>query len=172
MKIQSYLISDKVFSNTKEAHNLFSEKRFGERIGEKIYYTIEEAYFLYKSNKMNLIFNNKELKEEEILNKFTKINKTFLTNYFVYSDLTNKGYLVKSGLKFGATFRVYEKGLKLKNKHAKWICFPTESKNKNSWQDFASKNRVANSTKKKLLIAIVDEENSISYYESSWLKLN
>lgn len=172
MKIQSYLISDKVFSNTKEAHNLFSEKRFGERIGEKIYYTIEEAYFLYKSNKMNLIFNNKELVEEEILNKFTKISKTFLTNYFVYSDLTNKGYLVKSGLKFGATFRVYEKGLNSKNKHAKWICFPTESKNKNSWQDFASKNRVANSTKKKLLIAIVDEENSISYYESNWLKLN
>ncbi len=172
MKIQSNLVIGKIFSNSKEAFNLFSEKRFGERIEEKIYYSLEEAYFLFKTNKMNILLKDKILSEDEILNKFSKINKDFLINYFVYCDLTKKGYVVKSGLKFGAVFRIYDKGSIINNSHSKWICFPTESKNKNIWQDFSSKNRVANSTKKKLLIAIVDSENSISYYESSWLKIN
>lgn len=172
MKIQSNLIGTKIFSNTKDAYNLFSEKRFGERVGEKIYYTIEEAYFLFKTDKMEIYSKDTKLTEEELISKLTKQNKNFLTNYFVFADLTKKGFVVKSGLKFGSEFRVYEKGAKIGQTHSKWLCFPTESKSKNTWQDFASKNRVANSTKKKLLIAIVDEENSVSYYESNWIKVN
>jgi len=37
-------------------------------------------------------------------------------------------------------------------------------------QDFSAKNRVAHSTKKNLLIGIVDEENDVTYYEISWVK--
>jgi tRNA-intron endonuclease, archaea type len=172
MKIQAILMGDKVFSNSREAFNLFSEKRFGERNGEKIYYSLEEAYFLIKTKRMDLSFKNVNISDEEVVARFSKIDKKFIINFFVYSDLTKKGYIVKSGLKFGAVFRIYDKGKSLDDIHSKWICFPTESKNKNTWQDFASKNRVANSTKKKLLIAVVDEENDISYYESSWLKIN
>ena len=39
-----------------------------------------------------------------------------------------------------------------------------------TWYDFASKNRVAHSTRKKLLIAVVDEENDVSFWESNWIK--
>jgi tRNA-intron endonuclease len=37
-----------------------------------------------------------------------------------------------------------------------------------TWHDFSAKNRIAHSTKKNLLIAIVDEEGDVSYYEVSW----
>jgi tRNA splicing endonuclease len=40
-----------------------------------------------------------------------------------------------------------------------------------TWQDFASKNRIAHSTKKRLLIAVVDEENDVSYFEINWMKM-
>jgi len=132
MKIQSNFVTGKIFSNTKEAYNLFSEKRFGERVGEKIYYSLEEAYFLFKTNKMDILLKDEILSEDDVLNRFSKINKGFLTNYFVYCDLTKKGYVVKSGLKFGAVFRIYDKGSMLTDSHSKWICFPTESKNKNT----------------------------------------
>ncbi|MBU1252016.1 MAG: tRNA-intron lyase, partial [Nanoarchaeota archaeon] len=36
--------------------------------------------------------------------------------------------------------------------------------------DFSAKNRVAHSTKKNLLLAIVDEEGDVSYYEVRWVK--
>ena len=39
-----------------------------------------------------------------------------------------------------------------------------------TWYEFAAKNRVAHSTKKNLLIAIVDAEADVTFYEIQWLK--
>jgi tRNA-intron endonuclease len=67
----------------------------------------------------------------------------------VYKNLRKQSYTVKTGLKFGADFRVYEKGKTPDESHAKWLVFVEHETNKNSWQDFSAKNRVAHSTKKK-----------------------
>ena len=88
----------------------------------------------------------------------------------MFKDLREKGYVLKTALKFGADFRVYEKGKKLGKAHAKWVVFVEHETKKTSWHEFSAKNRVAHSTKKKLLLAIVDEEEGISYYEVSWSK--
>ena len=73
-------------------------------------------------------------------------------------------------MKFGADFRVYDKGKRQGNAHAKWIVFVDSETNKLTWHEFSAKNRVAHSTKKSLLLAIVDEEGSVSYYEINWIK--
>ena len=73
---------------------------------------------------------------------------------------------MKTALKFGAEFRVYEK----RKNHSKWILFPVSENKSITWQDFSAKNRVAHSTKKNLLIAIVDEETKVSYYEIRWIQ--
>ncbi|MBI4143528.1 tRNA-intron lyase, partial [Candidatus Woesearchaeota archaeon] len=39
-----------------------------------------------------------------------------------------------------------------------------------TWYEFAAKNRVAHSTKKRLLMAIVDAENDVTFYEIRWLR--
>ena len=39
-----------------------------------------------------------------------------------------------------------------------------------TWYEFAAKNRVAHSTKKRLLIAVVDDEGDVSYWECRWLR--
>ena len=39
-----------------------------------------------------------------------------------------------------------------------------------TWHDFSAKNRVAHSTKKNLLIGIVDEEGDCTFYEVGWVK--
>ncbi|MFH0808656.1 MAG: tRNA-intron lyase [archaeon] len=168
-KIKATLISERITSNTAEAQSLFTKSRFGEKLGEKILYSLPEALFLIEEKKME-IFNhqNKKLTEKEILKKFQNIDKKFKTKYLVFKDLRQKGYIVKSALKFGAEFRVYEKGKKINNTHSKWICFPVAENKQMTWQDFSAKNRVAHSTKKNLLIAIADEEGDISYYEVKW----
>ena len=88
------------------------------------------------------------------------------SRYPVFKDLRNKGYIVKTALKFGGDFRVYKKT----KEHAKWIVFVDYESKKLTWQEFSAKNRVAHSTNKKLLLAIVDEEGDIIYYEVKWLK--
>jgi len=168
-KIKASLISEKIVSNTAEAQSLFAINRFGEKAGEKILYSLFEALYLIHDKKMELYdFRGKKLSMPEILGKFERIDKKFHTKYFVFKDLRKKGYVIKTALKFGAEFRVYEKGKKINEEHAKWILFPVSENQTMTWQDFSAKNRVAHSTKKNLLIAVVDDEGDVSYYEVKW----
>ena len=111
---------------------------------------------------------NKPISEADLIKKLSRSNKNFQIKYQVFKNLREKGYLVKTALKFGADFRIYEKGKT--NTHSKWLCYVTTENKRIKWQDFAAKNRVAHSTKKNLLIAIVDEENQITYYEIKWIQ--
>lgn len=171
-KIQAIFISERIFSNSKEAFSLFESQRFGERTGEKIFYTLQEALFLVETGKMNILDSkDKKITDRELLKKFEKIDKKFKTKYLVFRDLRQKGFIVKTALKFGAEYRVYEKGKSIGEDHAKWILFPVSQNEQLTWQDFSAKNRISHSTNKKLLIAVVDEENQVSYYEVNWLKI-
>lgn len=169
-KIQAYFIGGIVSSNNSEAHQLFNQSFFGELIRGKIQYSLVEALFLVEKGKMEIFMQNKKLENDDVLKKFQRIDKKFQLKFSVFSDLRKKGYVVKTALKFGADFRVYDKGIGPGKKHAKWLVFVEREANKLTWHEFSAKNRVAHSTKKKLLLAIVDEENDVSYYEVSWIR--
>jgi tRNA-intron endonuclease len=169
-KIQAHILGEIVFSNTSEAHALYKKSRFGEKVNDKIQYTLSETLFLVEKGKMEIFSRNKKIPEKELLNKFRRIDKKIQIKYFVFKDLRERGYIVKTALKFGADFRVYDKGLKPGKKHAKWIVFTDHESKRLTWHEFSAKNRIAHSTKKNLLIAIVDEEGDISYYEIKWIK--
>jgi|SRR3989344_2524396 len=178
-KIQSHLVGNNVTSNDSNAHSLFEKSSFGEKSGEKIIYSLPEVLYLIEKGKIEIYSGkSKKLNEKEISSKFSKLDKRFSTKYSVFKDLREKGYIVKTALKFGADFRVYDKGSKVNKKihgkeheHAKWICFVDHESGKLTWHEFSAKNRVAHSTKKNLLLAIVDEENSVTYYEVTWKKI-
>jgi len=169
-KIKAYILGERVSSNSSDAYSLYEKSSFGEKKDGKIIYSPTEALFLAEKNKMDIFSNNKKLSHEELIKKFKKIDKKIQTKYPVFKDLREKGYVVKTALKFGAEFRVYEKGARVGEKHSKWIVFTDYESKTFSWQEFSSKNRVAHSTKKNLLIAIVDEEGDITYYEVRWIK--
>ena len=84
--------------------------------------------------------------------------------------MRNRGYIVKTALKFGAEFRVYDRGIKPGEDHARWILYPVHESSTSTWHEFAAKNRVAHSTKKRLLIGVVDDEGEVSYWEVRWLR--
>ena len=84
--------------------------------------------------------------------------------------MRDRGYIVKTALKFGADFRIYDRGVKPGEDHAKWIVYPVHESESLTWYEFAAKNRVAHSTKKKLLIGIVDDEGDVTYYEIKWIR--
>ncbi|MAH03539.1 tRNA-intron lyase [Candidatus Pacearchaeota archaeon] len=169
-KIQAYLIGEIISSNTNEAHTLHKKSCFGEPVGSKIQYSLSETLFLIEKGKMETILRTKKVQLKELIKKFQKIDKRIQIKYPVFKDLRERGYIVKTALKFGADFRVYDKGTKPGKKHAKWIVFTDHESNRITWPEFSAKNRVAHSTRKSLLLAIVDEEGSISYYTVNWIK--
>jgi len=136
----------------------------------KIVYSVFEGLYLLEENKVELISNNKQITFDKLLAKILKSDKKARTKYTVFKDMRKRGFVVKSALKFGAEFRVYEKGITPGKDHAKWILYPVDESSELVWHDFTAKNRVAHSTKKKLLIGITDSEEDVSYYEIQWIK--
>ncbi len=168
--IKATLLGDSIISNTIAAHTLYQSSRFGEIIDRKIKYSPYEALYLLEKSKLALTENKKNITFEKLLTKTIETDKKAQIKYTVFRDMRNRGYIVKTALKFGAEFRVYNKGVKPGEDHAKWILYPVSESSELTWHEFSAKNRVAHSTKKNLLIAIVDEENDVTYYEISWLK--
>ena len=137
----------------------------------KIIYSLVEAFFLIQSKKMNLYDGkNKKVDEKGFFVKARKIEPNFNVRYTVFRDLRERGYIVKTALKFGADFRVYDRGIKPGEDHARWIIYPVHEGETLTWYEFAAKNRVAHSTKKRLLIGIVDDEGDVTYYEIRWMR--
>ena len=169
-KIKAYLIGELVSSTDSEAYSLHEKSRFGEISEDKIQYSLTEALYLFEKAKMEIFSKQKKLSKKELTEKLMRIDKKIQTKYPVFKDLREKGYTVKTALKFGADFRVYDKGAKVGEEHAKWIVFADNETKRLTWHEFSAKNRVAHSTKKNLLLAIVDEEGDVSYYEVKWIK--
>ena len=88
--------------------------------------------------------------------------------YFVYRDLRTKNYILKPGLKFGSDFSVYKKGPGID--HAPFLIrvFPRGSKIHPL--DLVSAGRLANSVKKRYVMASFISESEIKYYEFKWTK--
>jgi len=169
-KIHAHILGSSISSNSQDAFTLYRKSHFGEPIGEKIQYSFSETLFLAEKNKLEVFDKKKRLSFKDLMKKAYSSDKRIHIKYPVFKDLREKGYVVKTALKFGADFRVYDRGSKPGDKHAKWIVFTDHESGKITWHEFSAKNRVAHSTKKNLLLAIVDEEGDVSYYEVKWTK--
>lgn len=160
-KITIYQTGNNFFSNKIEAFNLASKSSLGELKSGKIVYSIYEVLYLLDKKQAELLKNDKKQNFQALLKKSDE------DIYLVFKDLRDKGNILKEGLKFGTDFRVYEKGAKPGKAHAKYLLYIINEK-KIKTLDFTAKARIAHSTKKILLIAIVDNEKDISYYEAGW----
>lgn len=168
--IQAQFSGEKVVTNSAEAFSLYEKSRFGEKIREKIEYSFVEGLYLAETGKMEVFTGKKKLDFDSLIKKMKSKDKRIELKYAVYNDLRFRGHIVKTALKFGADFRVYDKGVKPGEDHAAWILFVVRENETLKWHEFAAKNRVAHSTKKKLLLGIVDDEGDVSYYIVEWFR--
>ena len=172
-KIRADLSTDKVVTeNSNEARELYNQSRYGSLLDSgKIQLSLIEALYLMGKNKIVVYKSkNKQIYFDEFTKKAKKLEPNFWMRYCVYKDIRNRGYIIKTALKFGADFRVYDRGVKPGEDHARWIIYPVYEGSTLTWYEFAAKNRVAHSTKKRLLIGVVDDENDVSYWEVRWMR--
>jgi tRNA-intron endonuclease len=170
--IKAEIQGERVLTESSDAaREMYNKNRFGAMLENgKVQLSLMEAVYLVQKNRIAVKQGKKKLDFEKILNLAQAEDSSFWVKYCVYNDLRTRGYIVKTALKFGADFRVYDRGVKPGEDHARWVVFPVHETNSLTWHDFAAKNRVAHSTKKRLLIGIVDEENSVTYYEIRWMR--
>ncbi len=157
--------------DSDEAKELYNQSRFGSLTESRVELSLFEALYLVEKKKLTIIDGrNKPISIEKLEKRFKRLQKNFPINYSVFKDMRNRGYVVKTALKFGANFRVYDRGVKPGEDHARWILYPVHESGTLTWHEFAAKNRVAHSTKKRLLLGVVDDEGDVSYWEIRWLR--
>lgn len=169
--ITSILLRERVLTeNSNEARELYNQSRYGSLLDDgKVQLSLTEAFYLMEKGKIIVLDGrNNPLNQELFLKKARKLEPNFWVRYCIFKDMRNRGYIIKTALKFGADFRVYDRGIKPGEDHAKWVVYPVHEVEHLTWHEFAAKNRVAHSTKKRLLIGIVDEEADVTYYEIQW----
>jgi len=161
-----------IIGDSIDAQSLYNNGRYGVILENgKLQLSLIEALYLMEKKKIKIYDGrNKVIKFDSFLRKTRKIEPNFWIRYCVYKDIRNRGYIIKTALKFGADFRVYDRGVKPGEDHARWIVYPVHEGSTLTWYEFAAKNRVAHSTKKRLMLGIVDDEGDTTYYEVRWMR--
>lgn len=171
--VKAYFSKERVLTESSDlAREFYNQSRYGELLDDgRVQLSLIEALYLIEKKRL-LVYDsrNKIIEHDSFLKKAQKQEPNFWIRYAVYKDIRNRGYIIKTALKFGADFRIYDRGVKPGEDHARWVVFPVHEGSTLTWYEFAAKNRVAHSTKKRLLIGIVDAENDTTYYEIKWLR--
>ena len=152
------------------ASTLTNRGNFGYLKKGVLYLSMTEALYLLNKKKIVIYKGKKELSSDEFHKYGRKSDKRFNLRYKVYSDLRERGYITKTALKYGADFRVYPRGKRMSEEHAKWVVFAVHEAEVFDWKKFAAMMRVAHSVRKNLLLAVLDDEGDVTYYEVNWIK--
>src|SRR3989339_2125220 len=115
-----------IIGDSIDAQSLYNNGRYGVILENgKLQLSLIEALYLMEKKKIKIYDGrNKVIKFDSFLRKTRKIEPNFWIRYCVYKDIRNRGYIIKTALKFGADFRVYDRGVKPGEDHAKWIVYP------------------------------------------------
>ena len=80
----------------------------------------------------------------------------------VYNDLKNRGFILKTGFKFGTHFRAYSK--KPDSIHAEYLVHVVPKNYESIWSDFSRAIRLAHSVNKEIIFAIHPLKNNDIVY--------
>jgi len=159
------IIDDKVPLRDKKLGDTLRQRGFGEARGNELVLDLFEALYLLEKGKVPVADSKgKSIGEEELIKHAGKKIKDFYIKYQVFSDLRERGFVVKTGFKFGFDFRVYPRGKKPGEAHSQWCVNVATQNDKYNFIEFSRMVRLASNLKTTLLNAVVDSENEINYY--------
>ena len=165
------LIGELVIIKDKKAVALSEKSHYGKFNQDELQLSLMEAFYLQEKGKIEIL--DKKNQDKVIsLDEMRELiqDKDLIYRYMVYRDLRNRGYIVKTGFKYGSEFRLYERGKSPGDGHSDFVVKVVTENQNISVLDFSSYVRVAHGVNKKLLLAVVDDEQDITYYNVEWTR--
>ncbi len=154
-----------------EGYEELLEKAYGKVSGKNLELSFVEALYLLENNKIVLVRNEKEIGFNKLLAAGLKLDTRLHERFIVYEDLRERGLIVKTGFKFGCDFRVYKRGVSLRKgpkasgEHTRWIVSVVPEDYTCSFHELSRAVRLSHSIRARMLWAVVDSENNVTYYE-------
>ncbi|MEF8880862.1 MAG: tRNA-intron lyase, partial [Candidatus Nanohaloarchaea archaeon] len=148
----------------EELEEVHSEAYYGKLNEEKLELSPSEATHLLERDLIDV-----EQEFEELYDYYSDHDTEFQEKYVAYSDLRERGLIVKTGFKFGAHFRVYSRGVnpykeeKGRKDHTEFIVHAVRENQDMSFQEMSRAVRLANNIRADMMWAVVDSEKDVTY---------
>lgn len=159
------LLGNKVIIDDATLKGTLVEKGFGESKGRKLILDLFESVYLVEKEKIIVLDKKgKSLSSTKLVALGLEHDKKFYSKCVVYSDVKEKGYCIKTGLKFGFDFRIYPKGKKMGEVHSEFGLNVSDESEKISMTQLSRITRLAGNIHITAIIAVVDREDEVNYY--------
>lgn len=166
----SVLTEDRVIVKHEHAHNLYNKRYYGNLTDSGLELSFIEALYLLEKDKIEIYDDgDKGIVSIEDMTNIIREKHVF-SHYLVYKDLRTRGYIIKTGFKYGSDFRIYERGHAPGDGHSNFLVKILSEEQEIKVRDFSSYVRVAHGVRKNLLLAVVDDEYDITYYDIEWTR--
>lgn len=141
-RIQGRILKDRVITENVE---IFRKYFYGSEVGGKVVLSLIESLYLLEKGSLTLDSAEKLYEVIKGINDFDE-------KYRVYRDLKRRGFVVKTGFKFGSDFRIYRKVDSVEDlPHSEFLVWIVNSDL--TPRELARAVRLSNSVRKKLILA-------------------
>jgi tRNA-intron endonuclease len=161
--LQGLLKEDKVRLGPEALPDLYQQGYFGRPRGKGLELCLVEAAYLLDRTRIGISSQGKDLDFRAFFQAASSLEKGFEFRYVVYKDLRERGYYVQPGR---PDFRVYPRGGHPGKTAAEFYVLVISERMPLPLKDIIEPAMVAAQMRKKLMLAIVDEESDITFYEA------
>jgi tRNA-intron endonuclease len=162
------IVSVKIEEGSKRPIALHEKSKFGRIEASFLQLSLIEACYLLEKGRLDIYEDDVECTIDYMIDLLK--NQELYGRYVVYRDLKDRGYVIKTGFKYGTEFRLYDRGGGPGQGHSDYLVKIIFENYDINALDFASYVRVSHGVNKKLLLAIVDEDFDITYYNVEWTR--
>lgn len=162
-----------ILADQQTADLLYNKAFFGKMTDdEHLLLSLPEALYLAENGVLKLSdMEGQELSNEAFSEKAARIDEEFEKKYTVYKALKERGFVPKTGFKFGTHFRVYRKVESLdKIPHSEFLLHVISPDHEFKLPLTSGAIRLANSVKKRMIYA-ADFGNRLEYIEFERIKM-
>ncbi|MCZ7396075.1 MAG: tRNA-intron lyase [Candidatus Methanoperedens sp.] len=163
MTLYGKLDGDAVIIEKRAVEELYNTSFYGRPRDDKLEVSLTEGAYLIYLGKITVESEGEELDFKQFFLRASNILKNFELLYVVYKDLRERGYYVQPGV---TGFRVYPRGGHPGKTPAEFFIFVTSERIPLLFSDLEKHLETVDNLKKRLVLAIVDEESDITYYEA------
>ncbi len=162
--VKGQMISGQAYISNKNMIHELGQKGYGEIEKEKLLLKQFETLYLLYAKRLILKKGKKQIDFNSFMSLCQKTEPEILTQFLIYRDLRNRGYVVKDGFGFGSDFRVYERG-HFGEKGAKFLIFGLNEGQQEKMGNLQKKIEEITQMGKEPIIAVIDRRGEVIYYK-------
>lgn len=155
-----------------DADRVHQQGSVGEFQGGKLTLTGVEVLYLMEREKIELLDpSGKKVEFPSLVEALSEDDSEVWLRFLLYSDLRHRGYIVKPGYSKGLEYRVYRRGAEVGKEPAKYLIVGLVEGKAVAVKELASIANSAKLSQKDLILAVIDRQGEITYYDASEVTL-